>query len=74
MFDRQRIRARLGEDQQRQAWAAVHEGGRAVIGGADLDAADIAQARHAALRVGFQDDGGELLAAWRACPSVCTLI
>ena len=41
--------------------AAVHEGGRAVIGGADLDAADVAQARHAALAVGLQDDVGELL-------------
>ena len=61
VLDRQGIGARLGEDEQRQAWPAIHEGGRAVIGGADLDTSDIAQTRDAALGVGFEDDRRELL-------------
>ena len=61
MLDRQRVRAGLGEDQQRQAVAAVHEGGRAIIGGADLDPTDVADAGHPSLAVGLDDDVGELL-------------
>ena len=61
VLHRQRIRAGLREDQQRQAVAAVHVGGGAVIGRADLDPADVADAGHAALRVGLEDDVGELL-------------
>ena len=60
MLDCERVRAGLGEDQERHAGPAVHECGRAVIGGADLDAADVAQPRHAALVVRLQHDGGEL--------------
>ena len=66
MLHRQRVRAGLGEDQQRQARTAIHVGGRPVIGGADLDAADVAEARHPPLGVGLEDDVGELLAAWTA--------
>ena len=58
---RQRVRAGLGEDQQRYAGAAIHIGGRAVIRGADLDASDVAEARHPSLIVGFEDDIEELL-------------
>ena len=43
------------------ARSAVREGGRSVIGGADLDASDVAQARHPSLGVGFENDVGELL-------------
>jgi hypothetical protein len=69
VLDRQGIGARLGEDEQRQAWPAIHEGGRAVVGGADLDTSDIAQTRDAALGVGFENDRRELLR--RAEPAEC---
>src|SRR6266849_3958928 len=61
VLDRQRICPGLRKDQQRQSVAAVHVGGGAVIGGANLDAADIADARDAAAIVGLDDDVGELL-------------
>ena len=58
---RQRVGTRLRKDQERHAGPAVHERRGAVIGGADLDPADVAQPRHAALAVRLQHDGGELL-------------
>ena len=57
----QRVRAGQREDQQRQAFAAVHVGGGTVVGRADLHTADVADAGRAPLRIGFQDDVGELL-------------
>ena len=45
MRNRERIRPGLGKDQQRQAEATVHEGGRPIIGGADLDTANVTEAR-----------------------------
>ena len=61
MLDRERVGAGLGEDQQGRRIAAIHVGRGAVIRGADLDPADVADARHASLVVGFDDDVGELL-------------
>ena len=67
MLHRQRVRAGLREDQQRQALTAVHEGGRAVIGRADLDVPDVTDAGRPPLRIGLQDNVGELL--WSGQPA-----
>ena len=44
-----------------QALTAVHEGGGAVIGRADLDVPDVTNAGRPSLRIGLQDNVGELL-------------
>ena len=61
VLDRQRVCPRLREDQQRHARTAVHEAGRTIVRGADLDPADVADAGDPSLVVGLHDDVGELL-------------
>src|SRR5215469_17548984 len=51
----------LGIDQQYRRIAAVLIGRAAVIGGADLDAADVPDTGHVSLVAGLDDDVGELL-------------
>src|SRR5215831_10699969 len=61
MLDRERVCAGLGIDDQGCRIAAVHVGRVAVIGGADLDATDVADPGHAPPVIRFEDDVGELL-------------
>jgi hypothetical protein len=61
MVDGERIGAGLGIDQQHRRIAAVLIGRAAVVGGTDLDAADVPDAGHVAPVVEFDDDVGEFL-------------
>src|SRR6516165_6665057 len=56
MLDRERICPGLGINEQGCGIAAVHVGGVAVIGGADLDATDVADPGHAPPVIRFEDD------------------
>src|SRR6516225_394435 len=61
VLDRERVCPGLGIDEQGCRIAAVHVGGVAVIGGADLDATDVADPGDAPPAIRFEDDVGELL-------------
>src|ERR1700739_3347527 len=60
MLDRERVCPGLGIDDQDCRIAAVHVGRVAVIRGADLDPADVADPGHAPSAIRFEDDVGEL--------------
>ncbi len=61
VLDFERVRAGLGEYQQRQARSTIRERGRAVVCRADFDAADIAHAGDPPFGVRLQHDIGKLL-------------
>ncbi len=60
-FHGERVGAGLREDQQRHPLLLIHVGRGPVVRRADFNPADVADAGRPSLRVGLQDDVGELL-------------
>ena len=64
--DLQRVRARRREDADRHRRLVVEQRAQRVLGGAELDARDVAQARDRAARLALDDDVAELLLGLQA--------